>query len=63
MKLYIPEQSEPTKDSFPGHPRKVKKWLTTIPQANMGEMTRQIFRAIRELNRQKLPYKQRLEVK
>ncbi len=62
MKLYIPEQSEPEKGAFPSHPRKVKKWLTTIPQANMGEMTRQIFRAVRELNRQTMPYKHRLEV-
>ena len=61
MKLYIPEQSESVVDAFPSHPRKVKKWLAALPQSNMGEMTRQIFNAVRQLNRQKMSNKQRLE--
>lgn len=61
MKLYIPDQSEPEDDAFPSHPRKVKKWLAALPQANMGEMTRQIFSAVRQLNRQKMLNKHRLE--
>jgi hypothetical protein len=61
MKLYIPEQTEPADDALPSHPRKVKKWLAAIPQANMGEMTRQIFNGLRQLNRQKMPNKHRLE--
>jgi hypothetical protein len=61
MKLYIPEQSDPTSDALPSHPRKVKKWLAALPQANMGEMTRQIFTRLRELNREKMPNKHRLE--
>jgi hypothetical protein len=61
MKLYIPEQSEPARDAFPSHPRKVKKWLAAVPQTNMGEMTRQIFNTLRDLNRQKMSNKFRLE--
>lgn len=61
MKLYIPEQSDPAKDALPSHPKKVKKWLDALPQANMGEMTRQIYARLRELNRQKMPNKHRLE--
>ena len=62
MKLHIPEQSETQDSAFPNHPRKVKKWLADLPQANMGEITRQIFGAIREINRRKIPAKQRLEI-
>ena len=62
MKLRIPEQSDTKDGAFPHHPRKVKKWLTTLPQANMGEITRQIFAAIREINRTKISVRHRLEI-
>ena len=62
MKLNIPEQSDNQDSTFPAHPRKVKKWLADLPQANMGEITRLIFGAIRELNRRKIPAKHRLEI-
>ena len=61
MKLYIPEQIPPGKDDFPNHPRKVKKWLNGLKQANMGDYTRQIYNAIMHLNRQAMPAKYRLE--
>ena len=61
MKLHIPEQSAPTKDATPQHPRKLKKWLASLPHANMGEMTRQIYSAMRDLNRQTMPNKYRIE--
>ncbi len=62
MKLRIPEQSDNEDSALPIQPRKLKKWLADLPQANMGEMTRQIFGAIRELNRKKIPAKHRLEI-
>ena len=62
MKLRIPEQSDNQNSALPVHPRKLKKWLTDLPQANMGEMTRQIFGAVRELNRRTIPAKHRLEI-
>ncbi|MDH5710090.1 MAG: hypothetical protein OEZ15_00280 [Gammaproteobacteria bacterium] len=62
MKLHIPEQSDARDGGYPTHPKKVKKWLADLPQANMGEITKQIFSAIRELNRTKIPAKQRLEI-
>lgn len=61
MKLHIPEQNIPTKDAYPSHPRKLKKWLADLPHANMGEMTRQIYAVIRDLNRQKMPSKHRMD--
>ena len=62
MKLLIPVQSDAQDGGFPTHPRKAKKWLADLPQANMGEMTKQIFSAVRAINRSKLPAKHRLEI-
>ena len=61
MKLHIPEQQAPAKGATPQHPRKLKKWLASLPHANMGEMTRQIYGAVRDLNRQTMPNKYRIE--
>ena len=61
MKLHIPEQQAPAKDATPQHPRKLKKWLAGLPHANMGEVTRMVYSAVRDLNRQKMPNKHRIE--
>ena len=61
MKLNIPEQTAAAKDDFPNHPRKIKKWLAGLPQTNMGEYTRTVYKGITQLNRQIMPAKQRLE--
>jgi cyclic-di-GMP-binding protein len=61
MKLHIPEQNTPAKGAIPNHPRKLKKWLASLPHANMGEMTRQIYSALRDLNRQTMPNRYRIE--
>ncbi|MBT8127231.1 MAG: hypothetical protein HKP12_04500 [Gammaproteobacteria bacterium] len=61
LKLHIPEQKKPAKDAFASHPRKLKKWLAELPYSNMGEMTRQLYSALRDLNRQMMPGKHRLE--
>ncbi len=61
MKLHIPEQNKPVKGAIPNHPRKLKKWLAGLPHANMGEMTRQIYSALRDLNRQTMPNRYRIE--
>lgn len=61
MKLHIPDQIPAGKGAFPQHPRDVKKWLSSLPQANMGDLTRQFFTGLRALNRQSMPGKYRLE--
>jgi len=61
MKLNIPEQKEPAADAVPNQPRKLKKLLSTLPNSNMGELTKQTFLILRDLNRQTMPGKQRLE--
>ena len=62
MKLPIPTQSNDQDCAYPTNPRQAKKWLADLPQANMGEMTKQIFSAVRELNRTKIPAKHRFEI-
>ncbi|RDH84869.1 MAG: hypothetical protein DIZ80_05230 [endosymbiont of Galathealinum brachiosum] len=61
MKLNVPEQTTPDKDDFPNHPRKVKKWLSSLKRANMGDFTRQVYNGILSLNRQAITPKHRLE--
>lgn len=61
MKLHIPNQTAPVKGAFPNHPRKVRKWLAQLPRASMGDMTRQIYNALVDLNRQDMPPKYRIE--
>ena len=61
MRLNLPEQNAPTADSSPSNPRKLKKVLSALPNANMGELTRQIFQILRDQNRQTMPSKHRLE--
>ena len=61
MKLNLPEQNAPTADSSPSNPRKFKKVLSALPNANMGELTRQTFQILRDQNRQTMPNKHRLE--
>jgi len=61
MKLNIPEQKAPATDATPNQPRKLKKVLSALPNANMGELTKQTFLILRDLNRQTMPNKQRLE--
>ena len=61
MKLHIPDQIPAGKNAFPQHPRDVRKWLQNLPQANMGDLTRQFFTGLRTLNRQTVPSKHRLE--
>lgn len=61
MKLNIPEQKTPSADAIPNNPRKLKKVLSALPNSNMGELTKQTFLILRDLNRQSMPNKQRLE--
>lgn len=61
MRLNLPEQNAPTADSSPSNPRKLKKVLSALPNANMGEFTRQTFKILRDQNHQTMPNKHRLE--
>ncbi|MBI3187954.1 MAG: hypothetical protein HYZ31_08860, partial [Gammaproteobacteria bacterium] len=62
MKLNIPEQVAPSGDDFPTHPRKVKKWLEGLKQANMGDYTRLMFNGLQKLNRTTIDADHRFEI-
>lgn len=62
MKLNIPEQVAPTADDFPTQPRKVKKWLEGLKQANMGDYTRLMYNGLTRLNRSTITPGDRFEI-
>lgn len=62
MKLNIPEQVAPSDDDFPTHPRKVKKWLEGLKQANMGDYTRLMFNGLLKLNRTTISADHRFDI-
>jgi hypothetical protein len=61
MKINLPEQNKPAAGAVPSQPRKLKKVLGELPNANMGELTRQTFTILRDLNRQTMSNRDRLE--
>lgn len=61
MKLNLPEQKAPIEGATPSHPRKLKKVLAALPNTNMGELTKQTYIILRDLNRQTMSNKYRLE--
>lgn len=61
MKLNLPEQSKPAANATPNDPRKLKKVLAALPSANMGELTRQTYTILKDLNRQTMLNRHRLE--
>ena len=52
MKLHIPEQIKPTADAFVSQPEQFNHWLADLPQTSMGELTRNVFNALCEHNKQ-----------
>ena len=52
MKLHIPDQTKPDDDAFDSQPEKFQLWLSELPQTNMGELTRNVFNALSEQNKQ-----------
>ena len=61
MKINLPDRKAPIEGATPNHPRKLKKVLSALPNTNMGELTKQTFVILRDLNRQTMPNKHRLE--
>ena len=62
MELKIPRQAEPTQDSFPGTPRKVKKWLSELQSNDIGSTTRELYSGLRHSNRLHNDARARVEV-
>ena len=58
--LRIPDQSPPKGQPFYLNEKGVSEWSESLPVANIGETSRQLFQALREFNRTLMPYKKRL---
>ncbi len=61
MKLLIPKQTAVEEGATPGQPLELKKLIATLPNANMGELTKRVYKILREINRQPLPVGDRYE--
>lgn len=59
--LNLPEQTKPSKGSFDTRPHVVEAWVAKLPMGSTGEAARQIFTALREMNRLDIPAKDRLK--
>ncbi len=49
--LRIPEQTQPSADSFLLRPEKTRSWIADLPLANLGETSRRVYKAFVEFNR------------
>jgi len=60
-KLAIPPQQKPSDESFDVRPKAVEEWLHALPVANLGETSRRLYQALREVNRLQVPAQRRAE--
>lgn len=60
--LSIPMQRYPTGPSFYNQPKKVEQWIAGLPRAHLGETSRLLYSALRELNQLQLAANHRLNV-
>ncbi|MGM0594453.1 MAG: hypothetical protein ACQETD_07955, partial [Pseudomonadota bacterium] len=58
----IPEQHPPRSDDFDTRPAAVERWVAELPMGNIGEAARQLYQALQQLNRLRIPPGRRLEV-
>ncbi len=58
--LVIPAQDLLGEESFNIDARQMARWLEELPRANLGETSRLVYHALRNTNRQSLPYADRL---
>jgi len=61
MQLSVPNRTAPKSGSFDSNPASVKKWIDTLPMANIGETTRLLFEALTDLNHQDISAQQRFK--
>lgn len=57
----IPERTAPSGDSFLLNPKALADWVSTLPMANVGETSRQVFKTIVEFNRVEIPILSRIK--
>jgi hypothetical protein len=58
--LRIPDQQPPSGTPFFLSDKELSTWVEQLPVANVGETSKQVFKALREFNRTLIPSKRRL---
>ncbi len=53
--LVVPEQSPPPQDSMLLEPKDTAEWIASLPLANIGETSRQVYTALLDFNRYEIP--------
>lgn len=60
--LSIPAQRYPSGPSFYNQPKKVEQWIAALPRAHLGETSRLLYSALKELNQNQLSPEVRLSI-
>lgn len=60
--LVLPEQAQAGNSSFLTSPKRLEQWVKGLPRAHIGETSRHVYHALRELNQFPLGAEQRLTV-
>jgi len=57
--LALPQQNTPDKESFDIRTGPLAEWISQLPTGNIGETTKQLYRAMHDVNRHRHGWKQR----
>ena len=58
LELYIPEQKKTNSQSHLLQPKLLQAWAEGLPWANVGEISKQVYKGLIEVNRSHLPQKE-----
>lgn len=61
LQLSLPRRRAPLAESFDWRHKAVEEWLGNLPLTNLGETSRQVFRAVHDVNRLDIAPKARLD--
>ena len=62
LELYIPEQKESENSRLLLQPKSLKVWIEGLPWANVGEISKQVYKGLIEFNRSRVPQKECLQI-
>jgi hypothetical protein len=60
--LRVPTPTQSSLSFCEATPRDLKRWISTLPKANLGEMARQLYQGLTELNQLITPAENRLQM-
>lgn len=60
--LQLPQQTQDKLSFASRHPKAIKGWLKILPAANTGAVSKQVFLALKEINRTRIPLEVREQI-